>query len=291
MTTSVGRAGLLIIGAMMAHLAVSGAEGVHVCIGADRVLRLERAAKCPAGATEYFLAEAQSKLGGAPAAENTDAAELTALRQRVAALSEQLATTQREAGSRADALAQRIAALEASPRNPSAKPNQPATRVVAPFEVVDPAGKTILAVRASPRGLTLLDDQGRTIVAASALASGGFVKALAADGTLQTIMGVNGKFAGFVLRDGDQSRGTLAIAEDGKPILNMSNDNHVVVVALTQAASGGGYLQLGNAAGSSTVEAGTTADGVGLVRAYPLGNPGAGLVGMPGTFIIGRRSR
>lgn len=26
-----------------------------------------------------------------------------------------------------------------------------------------------------------------------------------------------------------------------------------------------------------------------VVRAYPLGNPGAGLVGMPGTFILGPR--
>jgi hypothetical protein len=219
-----------------------------------------------------------------PSVEDSGAA-LAALQQRVEALSEQVATADRKTA----ALTQRLAALEAAPRTPAAKSSQVGSRVIAPFEVVDKAGKTIFAVKAEPRGLVLLDGQGRTVVASSALPAGGFVKARAADGSLETVMGVNGKYAGVILRQGDKARGSFAIAEDGKPILNMTNDNFVTVLALTQGSTGGGYLTLGNASGESTVEAGTTAEGVGLVRAFPLGNPGAGLVGMPGTFILGRR--
>ncbi len=207
-----------------------------------------------------------------------DAAALTALQHQVAALSERVADGDRRADALMDAVQQRLASLT---------PN----RVVAPFEVVDKAGKTIMAVRAEPRGLVLMDAQGRVVVAASALANGGFIKALSGSGALQTVMGVNGGFAGFVLRQGDKSRGTFAIDEEGKPILNMANDNFITVVALTQGSTGGGLLELGDAAGASTVQAGTTPDGVGLVRAFPLGNPGAGLVGMPGTFILGRKGQ
>jgi hypothetical protein len=266
----------------------AGGDGVHVCVGADRVLRLERAARCAAGSTEYFLAEVEPEQADAPGDEKADGADLTALQRRVASLSDQLAAADRQAA----ALSQRMAALEAAPRPPApaGKGGQIASRVVAPFEVVDNAGRVILAVRQNPRGLVLIDDQDRVAVAASALSAGGFVKARAGDGSLETVMGVNGKIAGFVLREGDgKSRGSFAIAEDGKPILNMTNDNLVTVVALTQGATGGGYLSLGDANGASTVEAGTTPQGVGLVRAMPNGNPGAGLVGMPGTFILGRK--
>ena len=53
------------------------------------------------------------------------------------------------------------------------------------------------------------------------------------------------------------------------------------------AGQRGGILQLANEGGNATVEAGVLSDGVGVVRAYPLGNPALGLVGMPGTFIMG----
>ena len=50
---------------------------------------------------------------------------------------------------------------------------------------------------------------------------------------------------------------------------------------------GGGLFQLANGGGSAMVEAGVLPTGEGVVRAYPLGNPALGLVGMPGTFIMG----
>jgi hypothetical protein len=288
MMTITGRVGLLLVGALLTRILGAGGDGVHVCVGADRVLRLERSARCAAGSTEYYLAEVEPELADAPGDEKAGTADLAALQQRVATLSERLAVANQQAA----ALSQRMAALEAAPKPPApaGKGGQAASRVVAPFEVVDQAGKAIFAVRPEPRGLVLLDSQGRQVVLASALAEGGFFKARSGDGSLETVMGVNNKYAGFVLRGtGGKSRGSFAITEDGKPILNMTNDNFVTVVALTQGSTGGGYLALGNAEGASTVEAGTTPEGVGLVRAMPNGNPGAGLVGMPGTFILGRK--
>ncbi|HEX5386626.1 MAG TPA: hypothetical protein VFW66_08015 [Gemmatimonadales bacterium] len=266
-----GRAGLLLMGALVTHLLSAGGDGVHVCVGADQVLRLQRSGRCTPGSTEYVLAKAEPEQPDAPDDVKSDG-DVPALKRQVAALSEQVAAASRQAASRTDALATQVT-----------------SRIVAPFTVVDKAGKTIFAVRAEPRGLVLMDNQSRTVVAASALADGGFIKARDGTGALETVMGVNGKFAGFVLRKDGKARGSFDVAEDGKPILNLSNANSVTVVALTQEASGGGYLQLGNAAGATTVEAGTTPSGVGLVRAFPLGSPGAGLVGMPGTFILGRK--
>ena len=52
--------------------------------------------------------------------------------------------------------------------------------------------------------------------------------------------------------------------------------------------TGGGLLQIANSGGNAMVEAGLHPTGAGIVRAYPLGSPGGGMVGMPGTFIMGR---
>jgi hypothetical protein len=267
MKIMLGRAGFVPGLLVATAVAAQAPTGGRLCVGSDRLVRYQGAGPCPAGQTEYVPGVPGEK---AATGESSQVAEL---RQKLDFVGKKLADLEQ-------------AAAESKEGETFAGKG---LKIRAPFEVVDDADKTIFAVRADPRGLILVDGQGRTMVAASALAEGGFVKALAGDGSLQTVMGVNGKVAAFVLRQGGQTRGTLAIAEDGKPVLNMSNDNLVTVVALTQGKSGGGYLSLGTATGASAVEAGTTPQGVGLVRALPVGNPGAGLVGMPGTFIVGRR--
>ena len=182
---------------------------------------------------------------------------------------------------RIDALTQRLAVLEAERGSPS--------QVTAPFKVVDKAGKVIFQVSDNPRSFHLHMPTGETVVTGSALAGGGFLKALAKDQGLQTVMGVNNNFAGFVARQGDTPRATLSIHDGGKASLEIANDNGTSVAALFHGASGGGALQLGDASNNAMVEAFVTANGTGLVRTHPLGTPGAGLVGMPGTFIIGRK--
>jgi hypothetical protein len=68
---------------------------------------------------------------------------------------------------------------------------------------------------------------------------------------------------------------------------SIRNASGATVVRVGEGSTGGG-LQIANSGGDAMVEAGVLTTGAGLVGAYPLGSPGAGLVGLPGTFIMGR---
>ena len=75
------------------------------------------------------------------------------------------------------------------------------------------------------------------------------------------------------------------VAEGGEAAFSIRNKGGTTIVRIGET-SGGGVLQLADQGGSAMVEAGVL-PGHGIVRAYPLGNPGVGLIGMPGTFISG----
>jgi hypothetical protein len=107
-------------------------------------------------------------------------------------------------------------------------------------------------------------------------------------GTTSAVIGASGNIAGFATYQGERAVGSLMLTE-GSNSLELANDGGVNVVSLMVSEGGNGMLQLGNSSGHTVVDAGTTGEGVGLIRAYPVGSPGAGLVGMPGTFLIGRR--
>ena len=104
------------------------------------------------------------------------------------------------------------------------------------------------------------------------------------------IMGTDGGVAGFAAYQGGRPLSSLTLTETGSH-LNLANGGGTTVVSLEVSPAGNGRFQLGGSDGQATVEAGVTTDGLGVVRAYPLGNPGAGLVGMPGTFILGRSGK
>jgi hypothetical protein len=109
-------------------------------------------------------------------------------------------------------------------------------------------------------------------------------------GTVSAIMGASGEIAGFATYQGERPVGSLMLTE-GSNSLELANDGGVNVVSLMVSEGGNGTLQLGNSSGQVSVDAGTTGEDVGLVRAYPVGSPGAGLVGFPGTFLLGRKAR
>jgi hypothetical protein len=207
-----------------------------------------------------------------------------AARAKLEAMEAQVAGLERTV----DSLGNRISRLEQRASNPLVS-----SAAVAPFTVVDKAGKPIFTVFEGPgpgRGFKLTTKSGKDVVYGSALEDGGFLKALDARGALQAVAGVHGNFAGFVLRESaNVARATLALT-NGKPSIELSNDDSKVVATMGQGSTGGGVIQLGDAAGNAMVEAGVTTSGVGLVRTLPIGTPGAGLVGMPGTFLIGRHA-
>lgn len=73
--------------------------------------------------------------------------------------------------------------------------------------------------------------------------------------------------------------------------LNMHNDEGYAAVSLVSSGAGSGHLMLGNAAGDTTVEAGMTNEGLGVVRAGPRMG---GVVGFEGSLpwaILGKKQR
>lgn len=150
-------------------------------------------------------------------------------------------------------------------RRVTALEKQSTSRVRAPFEVVDSAGKIVFRVKAGAPGnsFSLYNGSGVASLFGSA-------------------------FAGLFVTPGGKSQVFLGTSPDGKPTLQLINSAGAVATSLQVGARGGGLLQISNAQGHAQVEAGVLDSGAGLVRTFPNGNPGAGLVGMPGTFIMGR---
>jgi len=147
-------------------------------------------------------------------------------------------------------------------------------KVVAPFVVVDRAGKPIFEVVATSthRAFTLYDAAGRYVVIGSAIKGGGFLKTQSTNGSRVAAFGTYGSEGVITLRDGDgaaSNRLTLALPGDSKPAMVLMNDAHTSVVAITQGQSGGGLIQIDNAKGEPRIEAGVGSNDHGLVHAGP----------------------
>ena len=149
-------------------------------------------------------------------------------------------------------------------------------KVMAPFEVVDDAGRMIFRVRQDPRGFEMATSSGPSVAWGSALEAGGVFKTRSSATFPEVVMGSAGNFGGFAIRDAEQRGRASVTLSNGKPSLELSNENHVGIVSITQGSSGGGHIQLGNAAGNAMVQAGITAGNCGKVETYPLRPPGGG---------------
>jgi hypothetical protein len=259
-------------------LAAQAPTGMRVCVGADRVLRYAGGGPCPQGQSEYRLIAGQDG-GGPPPATNRDGGN----QNQVAELQQKL-----------DFMNQRLAALEQEAA--ASKQGEifagKGLKVRAPFEVVDGNDKTIMLIGYDPggyRGFKVFSPGGLPLLFGSALETGGMVKEMGPDQQVQTVTGVNGKFAGIAVRTGTMGRAGLALNTDGSSEMFVANGSGQTVASVRTTSLNSGKLQLANPAGISVVEAGMTPNGVGAVIAYPKGNPGAGLIGMPGTFLVGRR--
>jgi hypothetical protein len=272
MTAGLARTGLVAGLLLGTALAAQGQTVARVCVGADRVLRYAGAGPCPQGQSEHALVTGQQP--GSPDAGTT--AQVAELQRKVDFLGKRLADVEREAaGSRGgETFAQK------------------GLKIRAPFEVVDGNDKTIMLIGYEPggyRGFKVFSAAGQPLLFGSALETGGMTKALGPDQQIQTVTGVNGKFAGMAVRNGATSRAGLALNTDGISEMFVANGAGQTVASVRTTSTNSGKLQLANASGESVVEAGMTPNGVGAVIAYPKGNPGAGLLGLPGTYLVGRR--
>lgn len=266
--TAVLAAGTLLVG-LAPIAAAQDAPGVHVCVAADRVLRHAPAGTCPAGQEGYYLAEAEPELG-TPDRDEKPVAQVADLQQRLATLVQRVASLEQSSANRAEGLAQRVSKLEAAPKNEAPPAAPPASRVRAPFEVVDASGKPIFVVTAEPtRAFYLKNASGEAVALGSAQPHGGFFKVTSGDGdNRQAVMGALDSRASFFVRGTGKVRGVFALETDDKPILSLSNEKGSPILALHEDASGGGYIQVGDAAGVPLVEA-HVAEGVGEVVTGP----------------------
>lgn len=162
-------------------------------------------------------------------------------------------------------------------------------KVRAPFEVVDAGGKVLFRVfQASHKGgvATVLNGS-KEVAWMSALAEGGMFKTRSAATYPELVMGSVGAYGALLIRDGaDETRAGLAL-ENGKPVLSLRNDNHTPIAVVTQGSSGGGLIELGDAAGHAQLRAGITAGGCGRVETYPERPVRATALGVPGDKILG----
>jgi hypothetical protein len=193
-----------------------------------------------------------------------------------------------------DALEKRVQALESGPREPASPAGKSVTnRVVAPFEVVNAAGKPLFAVTEltsgntarvsvglSPSGdaqLVVKDATGQRRAAVAQYGTGALIGTVTSTGMFQTLL-VSSAEKGPAL--------TLTRA-DGKGLLNadsggigFKNAAGNTVVALGTGPHEGGVIEVMDSGGNKMIEAGTTTGGVGTVRAGPLYKCGASPMAM-----------
>jgi hypothetical protein len=166
-------------------------------------------------------------------------------------------------------------------------------KVKAPFTVVDNKGVVIFQVRDQSsnhaRGFALANAKGIEVAYATVSDTVTMFKVRSADGTRESALGAVSSFIGVNVRLKEKLRTTFGMGSTLLPSLEMfTADEKPIVAVMESVDTHGGLLQLGDNGGMAKVKAGIDSAGVGLVQAMPLGSPGAGLVGMPGTFLRGR---
>jgi hypothetical protein len=160
-------------------------DAIHVCVAEDNVMRLT-AGTCPAGQKSMYFKKAGEEIGNADEPAGDDA---------------------RQDAERVAALERRIKDLEGSKdsqRGPS--------RVVAPFEVLDRAGKRIFAVE---EGTVSLYSAGKALAVIKASEAGGHFMGLSASGNLQASIGAAGARSGVIVSESDVERIYLGKQDSG----------------------------------------------------------------------------
>lgn len=296
----------------------SRADGIHVCVAADRVLRLAPSWQCPEGEQSLYFKKPEVNLDVAkPDHAQVPDGNASIDKRRLAELERRLEVLEKSV----------IRGVIGS-------------RAVAPFEVFDRTGRRVFDVDADDHGTRarLFNSGGKAVAHMWALPNGGQFTATAAASDLSAYVGIfrNGANAGLQVLDGGTARidvgkdeqtkgyrlkilgsggktvagigqnhlgtGTaqvgdeagnvkaiLSVGEQSKGIVNIFNANGTAVIAVTEGAAAGGLLQIMNAGGQPMVEAGVSKEGFGVVRAGPEGfKPGLGLFGLPGSYIAGK---
>jgi len=239
---------LVLAGLMVAaRPAAAETKGVHVCGTPGGALRFAPGSACRPGETGYDLAEAEEDLGS-PDDEKADKQadkEIRELRDKVKALTDRLSELEK-----ADAH--------------SAGGETVASRVFAPFEVLDKQGNAIL--RVSENSYKEEPGAGARILIAPGSSKNYSIRVRNADGKDAVGVGTTATKIGSILVYGDdpnQPRSIMGI--EGFQVFAPDNKEAAI---LTIGPAGGGKLALSRH-GQPMMEAGSTNEGRGVVRVGP----------------------
>ena len=275
--------------ASVGKLAAQASKGVHVCLGTDNLLRFTSGEKCPQGQRMFRLAEVEDEVGVTKERDDPPNAVVADLKTKVDFLSKRVTNLEKDspdvAGdvkSKLDQLTQRVTNLENEGANRTSDPSK-ASRVVAPFEVVDKSGNPILVVTDGPHASVAR--KGRVQIA-RAVSNGFSILVRNASGSSVAGLGEVSEGGGVFLSNAKGETRLFGSADVG---LTLYGKADVTAVKLAIGPSGAGQFWLYDAGGMPMVNAGTAADGVGIVQTGPnlACAPSAGL--RVGDCLRGRR--
>jgi hypothetical protein len=288
--------------------AQSQADSVHVCAAAEGVLRLAQGPTCPAGQTSLYLATASapdSKDDKKPS-DNLAALQrrLDELEKRVSEL-EQMAN-QGELGSRVvapfnvvDRSGRTIFQVERDYVRLYNGSSQLVAQIYASggggaFYGQTPGGDLNAAIGAASQFGGVMIGQGRQYRIQLGGQPGNRVSLKVFTGGGQLVAGIGedtqGQGLAVVADKAGTYKAALQVASDGKGQVGVQNTARIGVAELSEGANGGGKLTIWGADGTAMVEAGVTAQGIGVVRTGPnFFKPGMGVLGLPGSYIVGKQ--
>ena len=84
-------------------------------------------------------------------------------------------------------------------------------------------------------------------------------------------------------------KGVMQLTSDGKGYIAILNNARTRVAALTEGLNGGGLLTIGDSGGERMVVAGVNAGGFGVVQTGPASFMTNAGLGLPGSYIAGKR--
>jgi hypothetical protein len=206
--------------------------------------------------------------------------------------------SEQEDDAKAARLEERLTALELAPRVESAAGGRAgatsttvSTRVQAPFEVVARDGRTIARIAEwgdLAGGVYVFNKLGGDPVAILGPLKdepGGRVAVFQADGTGSSLTAAS-QGATLSLRT-PGSKSSIFLQAAGQ--IDLFNKGGTAAFSVTARTAGNGRWTLGDAAGNTVVEAGSTTDGIGIVRAGPrLVAPTTNALTIP-TSIVGKK--
>src|ERR1035437_4016711 len=297
----------LAIGRLVVHVRAQGDDqggNIHLCADKDGVMRLTApTATCPNGQRSLVLKKASSDAQVDEPKENPDEKKLEDINRRLQKLENMgcagLAKRITAPFEVVDREGKRVFYVD---KNAAGVFNS--TGKLSTWMVANPEGGLFVAQsekstvyfginEAVTTGFGIKEN-GQLRVALGRNPDAGTYSLRFVNASGQSIAGIGESFdtkAGLALIY-DQSgnrKASIGVTPDGKGSVEVFGGNKKAISQLTEGSHNGGRLLVYSSDGTVMVEGGD-AGGYGIVRAGPMGfNPGVGLLGLPGSFIMGKQ--